>query len=367
MNIIILGGYGRAGSEITKLLLEYTDCVISIAGRNEKKAKQTALEFNQHFAQKGDYQKITGVGVDTTNIDAMAENLKEYDLVIVCIPLALVGDSVVKAALKAGINYLDLNLNTKKQATLKKLHKKIADNGLIFLSECGFVPGVPAFLLRLLRQKFDTLEEAEFSGIASEREVSFGTCEDLIRELSVDPLIMENGIWKTTSLSKSIQGDFGAGIGIKDCYPMRMIELEDLALKLNLKKCGTYVASVGGLVDVIVFLWKMTGLYRFRWGAGLGARLLHWASNRKAKPPFITIVKVRGKGVANNKSKKVTLQISHSDGWIGTAIPVAACVLQLINKTINQPGAYRMGEVVGLDQFKKDIVMLGMDMDEPDK
>jgi saccharopine dehydrogenase-like NADP-dependent oxidoreductase len=357
-NILILGGYGFAGSETAKLLIEHTDCSITLAGRNLDKACKKAKELNQSYS----YNRADELMLDAGNIDEMAEKMKAFDLVIVCIPLASLGDNVAKAAIKAEINYIDLNLNEKKQKTLKDSIDLIKKKGLTFISEAGLVPGTPAFMLRLIQKELPSISEVTFSGYFNEKEVTMGSCEDMIKEASTKPLVLQDGKWVETSLMKGINIDFGGEIGLKKCYPLRMMEIEDLALRLGLNKCNVYSVGIGGMADLIVVIWSVFKLYKKESRAKKGAKLLYRAANKNRKPPYITIVQAKGIGQENNENKEITLSLVHTNAWIGTAIPVAACVLQLLDGTIKKPGLFRMGELVEVERFKNDISNLGMEM-----
>ncbi|MEJ2613683.1 MAG: saccharopine dehydrogenase NADP-binding domain-containing protein [Ignavibacteriaceae bacterium] len=357
-NILILGGYGFAGSETAKILLKHTDCNITLAGRNLDKACKKAKELNQSFS----CNRIKGLMLDAGNINDMAEKMKAFDLVIVCIPLAALGDNVAKAAIKAEINYIDLNLNDKKQKTLKDSAGLIKKKGLTFISEAGLVPGTPAFMLRLLHKELPSLNEVAFSGYFNEKVVTIGSCEDIIKEASTKPLILQEGKWIETSSMKGNKIDFGGEVGLKKCYPLRMMEIEDLALRLSLNKCSVYSAGIGGMADLIMVIWSIFKLYKKESRAKIGAKLLYRAANKNRKPPYITIVQAKGNGKVNSENREIILSLSHPNGWIGTAIPVAACVLQLLDGTINKPGLFRMGELVEVERFKNDISNLGIEM-----
>ncbi len=357
-NIVILGGYGLAGLETAKLLIEHTDCNIILAGRNINKAIKAAQELNQAFNSN----KVQGLMLNANNINDMAKKIKDYDLIIVSIPLATVGDNVVKAAIKAEIDYIDLNLNDQKQKTLKESAGIIKKKGLTFISEAGFVPGTPAFMLRLLNEKFDKMNEVTFSGYFNEKEVSIGTCEDMIKEVSTKPLVLKDGKWIESSVMKSVDFDFGDKIGLKKCYPLRMVEIEDLAVQMNLEKCGVYSAGIGGKAGLILVVWSMLKLYKKESSAKKGTKLLYKTVNKTRKPPYMTMVNAKGTGLVEGRKKDIALSLSHSDGWIGTAIPVTAFIFQMLNGTINKPGLYRMGELVNIDQFKNDLINLGMEL-----
>jgi hypothetical protein len=54
--------------------------------------------------------------------------------------------------------------------------------------------------------------------------------------------------------------------------------------------------------------------------------------------------------------------VGHDDAYAGTAIPLAACVLQMLDtdETI-RAGLHLMGHVLRTDRFLKDLQSMGMD------
>jgi len=125
-----------------------------------------------------------------------------------------------------------------------------------------------------------------------------------------------------------------------------------------LKKCGTYAAGMGGILDLILVFWQIFNLNRTESSTKHGAKLMYKVGNKNRRPPFITILKAKDFGYIENKKVKVTITLSHDDSWIATAIPIAACIFQLLDGTINQYGTFKMGEIVNISRFKDDLVKL---------
>lgn len=354
-NVLILGGYGRAGIEITKLLIGYTTCQVTLAGRNKEKADKAVESF--------DNNRVNAIIIDAGNSEVLEKKLRNFDLVIVSMPIASVGGNIVKAAIKAGIHYIDLNLNDEKHKILNESAGMIENSEQVFISESGFVPGLPSFLTRLLYNKLTVLNEVEIAAIFREKEATYGSCLDFIQALASDAFKFNNGRWEKASVWKGIKCDFGHGLGVQPCYPVRMFEMEGLAEKLELNKCGIYGAGINKKTDTILLVWKLLKLYKPKWGVKKGAELLYKASNNNVKPPYITLLKATGHGYLNNMNKKISISLSHVDGYVATAIPVVALILQLLDGTINQSGVFAMGEVVNVLKFEKDLVELGLGME----
>jgi saccharopine dehydrogenase-like NADP-dependent oxidoreductase len=71
--------------------------------------------------------------------------------VISCVPITAlgIGGGVVQAAFDAGINYIDITLDDSKQQLLQHLGDQIKRSGRYFLTEAGFMPGLPSMMAYL--------------------------------------------------------------------------------------------------------------------------------------------------------------------------------------------------------------------------
>ncbi|MCG8307722.1 MAG: hypothetical protein MI975_10065 [Cytophagales bacterium] len=110
-------------------------------------------------------------------------------------------------------------------------------------------------------------------------------------------------------------------------------------------------------------MWKLLKLYKPKWGVKKGANLLYKAANNNVNPLYITLLKATGLGYRDNEKKQISISLSHADGYVATAIPVVALVLQLLDGSIKQPGVFTMGEVVAIPQFEKNLVELGLNLE----
>ena len=219
--ILILGGYGRAGIEIARLLLRESQHNVWLAGRNRSKATRAAIQLNSKHSE----ERVTGMQVDASQMKQLAGLFAKWELVIVAMPITGIGGDVVQAAFDARIDYIDLNANNAKRRLLQKLDPEIRAAGLTFISEAGFVPGAPSLMARYVAAQSDSLEELTIGGLFKEEQVSYGSCLDMIPALGENPAIFRDGSWIKAGLTATKKVDFGQRQGVKSCYPMDLVEL----------------------------------------------------------------------------------------------------------------------------------------------
>ena len=79
--------------------------------------------------------------------------------------------------------------------------------------------------------------------------------------------------------------------------------------------------------------------------------------------PLTDLLQMEAEGTINGIENKMILRVSHADGYVLTAIPVAACLLQYLDGTIRQTGLCFESLVVEPKRFMADIKRLGAQVD----
>lgn len=134
MKFVVLGGYGIIGRVVVSDLFKTCkNCEIIVAGRNLKKAQECASSYKS--------SRVKAAKVDIKNINQTAKLLKDADVAVNCVQYYF-NLQIMKACLKAKIDYLDLGglfHMTKKQL---KLHKAFGKIGKTAILGCGATPGI---------------------------------------------------------------------------------------------------------------------------------------------------------------------------------------------------------------------------------
>ena len=356
--MMVLGGYGIAGQHVSRLLLEETDVHLVIAGRDSQKAQHAAALLNSKYPGS----RVRALQVDATAPRALREAFASCDTVVTCVPITAlgIGGGIVQAAFDAGVNYVDITLDTDKRRTLAKLADRIKNAGRYYLTEAGFMPGLPSVMAYRVARQFDDLETLKFGMLEKEATGAYGSAADLLIYGADPAYVYRDGSWRKVPFTASAQIDFGSVFGTRTCYPMDLYELRGLPDELGLHQAGFYAAGLNPITDVLMLVWMVAGLYKFRWTLGLGARLGVWTARRFTKPPFTTTLQLDATGEVDHHAEQATMTISHHDGYEATAIAAVAGVLQLLDGSINQPGVTLMGHGVNTSRYFSDIERLGM-------
>ena len=363
---LILGGYGNTGRPLAKLLLQETDAQLILAGRSLEKAESAATEFNSMVSD----ERVSGIAVDASDPLSLKQGFRGVDLVVVASSTVRYARQVAAAALEAGSDYLDVQFSTQKVAMLKAMAGEIEKTGCCFITDGGFHPGLPAALVRYVAPYFDILEKANVGSVIkvdwAGLDLPDATVNELLEEINdFEALLFKDGAWKKARMSGMadyLRMDFGGAFGGQACMPMFLEEMRSIPEYYpTLKETGFFVGGFNWFVDWLVMPLGMVILRLWPQGAlkPLG-KLMMWGLNKFSRPPYGTLLKVEAEGIKDGQAKAIDVVLSHPDGYLFTAIPVAACLLQYLDGSIRKPGLWTQANLVEPNRLMIDMQRMGI-------
>ena len=354
MNILILGGYGYTGRLVSKHLLAETRYKLIIAGRHLEKARALVNEL-------GD-QRASARQVDAADESSLKGALRGVDFLLVAAPTTHHTQTVVRAALQAGVDYLDVQFASSKLDILNAHAKEIKRKKLCFVTEAGYHPGLPSAMVRYAAARMDRIESALTAGYLNVGGgLPYTEAVDELMEgfIHYQAQVFKNGGWTKAGSYDIRKFDFGEGIGRRDCYSMFFEELRNLPeMYPSLKEVGFYISGAGWLVDAITMVVLLGLKIAPRRGLRPMGKLTWWAMTKLPKPPYRVILQVEAKGQKNGRPLEVRARIEHADGYELTAIPVAAFLMQYNN--VRCPGLHLMGHLAEPVRLLKDMQKMGV-------
>ena len=367
-SILILGGYGNTGRLLADYLLQETEARLVIAGRSIEKAWEMADHLNAKF----EGQRVTGLSVDASDQAGLRAAFSQVDIVVVAASTSAFVRQVATAALDTRIDYLDVQYSTHKMAVLQAMAPQIEAAGCCFITDGGFHPGLPAALIRYVAPCFDRLESARVGSVIkldwSGLNLSQATMVEFISEfMDFQMLAFRDGRWQQTglvSMMKPLTMDFGREFGRQYAVPMFLEEMRAIPeLVPGLRETGFYVGGFNWFTDWIVSPLLMLGLKVAPDRSLLPlARLFRWSLNTFSRPPYGTMLKIEARGQEDGQAKAIDLTLYHPDGYVFTAVPVVATLLQLLDGSARKPGLHLQAHIVEPRRLMRDLARLGIEI-----
>jgi len=365
MNFLILGGYGNTGLAVSELLLRETDTKLVLAGRTLEKAILAASQFNLRYPGN----RVSACYADASNLSSLLTAFDKIDLVVVASSTSKYVDTVAGAAIQSGIDYIDPHYSKPKIRTLSNLVPKIIENECCFITDGGFHPGLPAALVRYAALEYDHLEVARVGSVIkidwSALDLGPETIEELVREFfHFKPVVYRSRNWETLgtiSMFKPDRFEFGVPFGRQYCVAMDLEEMHALPeLFPDLQETGFFVGGFNWFTDwVISPLVIMILKFAPDKGIPVAAKLMDWGLKSFTSPPYGTILKLESSGEKDGRRIKIDITIKHNDGYMLTAIPIVACLLQYMHGGIKRPGLWYQALIVEPAQYLEDMQRMG--------
>ena len=359
-NILILGGTGYTGKLLARHLLEQTDARIALAARHLDKAQAFAGELNGQF----DGKRVSAIYADAADAESLRAAFRGRTLILVAAPTTAYAETVIRAALEAGADYLDVQLGAKKFALLQSLAPEIERAGRCFITEAGFHPGLPAALIRYAAAHLDSIESAVTAVYLNlGKGLPYTEAVDELIELFKDyqAQVYKNGQWTKSSSFEMRKIDFGNDIGRKLCYSMFFEELRPLPEMFpSLKNVGFLMSESHWMTDWVIFPVAWAWLKIAPRAVRPIGKFLWWGMGTFHKPPYRIELQVQASGLKNGKQTEFRASVAHPDGYELTAIPVVAALLQYLDGSARKPGLWMMGHLAEPVRLMEDMEKMGV-------
>lgn len=300
----------------------------------------------------------------------MSQMFNGVDIVVVASSTTQYTQQIASSALVAGVDYLDIQYSPQKVAVLHSMAGQIQQAGRCFITDGGFHPGLPAWMVRYAAQSFDQLETARVGSVIKENWKHLQVEESTVIELvelfnDFEMLTFKAGTWKKANMLSTadfIRMDFGGAFGRQYCAPMMLEEMRALpAMFPTLTHTGFYVGSFNWFTDwVIVPIAMIAMKLNPKAAVKPMGQWMYWGLKTFSKPPYGTLLRVEATGTRDGETKRMAVTVSHPDGYLFTAIPVAACLLQYLDGSIATPGLWLQALAVEPARFMRDMQRMGI-------
>jgi saccharopine dehydrogenase (NAD+, L-lysine-forming) len=309
---------------------------------------------------------VSALQADAADPVSLRRALRHADLLLDAAPTTDHTEAVVTCALKQGVDYLDLQLSSRKLEILRAHDSQIRRKGLCFVTEAGFHPGLPSALVRYGTSKMrrvDSAFTACYLNVGGDIPYSDSVDELMGAFAEYSAQVFRAGSWTRPGGYALRRFDFGPGVGRRDCYSMFFEELRDLPEMIpTLTDTGFYMASTGWLPDVVAMLVMLGLKLAPRTGIRPLGRLMWLTMTRLSSPPHGVILQLECSGQGPRASSRLLLRLAHLDAYEFTAIPVVAFLLQY--RAVRSAGVQLMGHLCDPSRLLADMRDMGIQEEE---
>lgn len=369
--VLILGGYGETGKTLAPMLLQRTSARLILAGRHGDQARKLADQLNRRFP--GDR-----VGSQTLDANRWAEKgdedrLKGIDLFVQAgpaLPPATVR-SLAQQAIQANCHWLDVQLTPSQAACLRDLASEIRARNLVFVTQSGFHPGLPALFIRHAASRMDRVESAFVAGFINPRNgfrFTSGVDEMIAMFRDYRARVLRGGTWRdaTSGADAMRTFDFAFDLGKHKGFAMTLEEMEELPARVpGLRNTGFYVSGFDTVTNYVVTPMIMLGTRWFpRIPYAFWGRMLCRSHAWFKRAPFGTCIQMEATGMQDGHTETMTLALFHESEYTLTAAPMAILGEQILNRNGVSPGVHFAAHAIEPHTMLDGLQELGITVSE---
>jgi saccharopine dehydrogenase-like NADP-dependent oxidoreductase len=374
--ITILGGYGYMGSEAVCWLAKHTDAEIVIAGRNEEKAKELAVEVQGNTCTQS---------VDVEDSRSLNKAMKDTDIVLSTVgPFYKYGATILKAAIRAGVDFLDINDDYDSSRDSLDLSNEAQKAGVTAIIGAGASPGVTNVLAKYGTEKLDRVDEINTLWCESATDpTGSAAMTHWIHIISGSIPTYRNGRWvDVPGLSEPEIVDFPVFGKAEVAY---VGHAEPVTIPRFIENVQV-VTNKGGLLpsSAMTFYRTMMDLgfgsdkeFRVREGVyvpmnELGVKIMrampHFAPETfqrlvNGSPKLGIALKVNVTGEADGRKTRLSYGCA-ADVRLLTSIPLSIAAIMVLNGDIRVKGVFAPEGAINTVEFLKELTKAGIEIYE---
>lgn len=208
VKVLALGGSGGMGRFAVSTCMDFDNVEeVIVADINADAAIAFANSMNG---------KVSGIGLDVTNIDSLKMQMEKVDVVINTVgPFYKYGPPVLESAIDSSCHYLDINDDWEPTLEMLQLHDKAASKSVTAILGMGASPGLTNMLGAAAIQELDEVKTLytgwSMDGAAAEEESSQSGVNaamiHAVQQMTGKVRIQENGKPKMVKPLKKIEVD----------------------------------------------------------------------------------------------------------------------------------------------------------------
>src|SRR5690348_8444513 len=340
--VLLVGGTGEFGRRLLRGLIETTDLDVIVAGRDITRCERIARDFNLGRART----RVSALQYDATR--ASVDQLRASGAFLVADaagPYQHANHNLVRAAIAAGMHYIDLADGREFVARFGELDDVARKMGTTALCGCSSTPALSTAVLDQLTPGWQAIETVHV-GISPGNRASpcgLSVIRSILSYAGKPVRVFVDGEW-TTRMGWGLPQR--REMGILRARWLSLCETPDLDI-LPARYCVQREALFRGGLELAAFHFGLFALGAIAWSRLVGSLepLAPWV--QKAAKAAATLGSDRGgmlvevTGLNRDGARvyaKWTLIAESGDGPYVPTLPALAAIRALVEKRLNRPG-----------------------------
>lgn len=370
MKIIALGGAGQEGSRTVRDLVDSTMVASVVIG-------DINIDAGNRLKQDIDSDKVSTLQVDATVNAELVNAFKNVDVVISFVgPYYRFGLPILKAAIDAGCNYVDICDDAEPTIEMLKLHDQAKLAGIVAVIGCGVSPGTLNVLARDAANRLDQVEDLHFRWNVSSTDVEgdisqSAAVEHAIHIVDGDVIQYLDGEWKKVPAMSGSERVHYPILG--DCEAYYLGHPEPVTIPRYIKGLRN-VTQKGGILglDEVLRAFRELGLtsdepLQLSNGSVRPSEVAVALLGRLPEPdpadlpPAISELMLIATGTRAERPVKLTYIVSGRMGPL-TGIPASVAAQMIADGQISQKGVFAPEGCLNPDVFLAELAKRGIEV-----
>ncbi|RCX22697.1 saccharopine dehydrogenase-like NADP-dependent oxidoreductase [Fontibacillus phaseoli] len=251
-SILVIGGYGHVGKQISRELARLYPGKVLAAGRSLDKAEAFSRESNG---------SVLPMEIDI-RVEPDHDMLARIKLVVMCLDQQ--DTAFVHSCLSQGIHYVDVSADYRFLSQVELLCSTAQSNRATAVLSVGLVPGLSNLMALRTKRLLDVAEEINISvmlGLGDSH--GKAAIEWTIDQMNCDFGVLERGEpVKAFSFREGRKTDFGNGLGKRTAYRFNFADQHILPRTLQVPTVSTRLCFDSALATRMVSALKAMGALR---------------------------------------------------------------------------------------------------------
>ncbi|HNP36524.1 MAG TPA: saccharopine dehydrogenase NADP-binding domain-containing protein [Woeseiaceae bacterium] len=370
MKIMALGGAGQEGSRTVRDLVASPMVESVVIG-------DINIDAGNRLKQEIDSGKLSTLQVDATVNAELVSAFKNIDVVVSFVgPYYRFGLPILKAAIEAGCNYVDICDDAEPTVEMLKLHDQAKTAGVVAVIGCGVSPGTLNVLARDAANRLDHVEDLHFRWNVSSTDVEGDISESAAVEHAIhmvdgDVTQFLDGEWKKVpAMSGSERVHFPV---LGDCEAYYLGHPEPVTIPRYIKGLRN-VTQKGGVLglDEVLRAFRELGLtsdepLQLKGGAVRPSEVAVALLGRMPEPdpaelpPAISELMLIATGTRAEQPVRMTYVMSGRMGPL-TGIPASVAAQMIGDGQISQKGVFAPEGCLDPEVFLAELAKRGIEV-----